>query len=497
MSFFGGTIVNEISKLKNYLLHQQNRVFLITLVYYFSLYFSIHNRSLLILSAIYAIALYAHLRKVGLTLFLVFLATLPFAKGKGFEIILLAKEQILRYTLFKISYFFPLYVSDFFLSLAIYHYVRQKLLFSQPRMHLLLPPRVTSALIALLIFILSVLLRAFTSIFWEVIILSVIQLIKMAIVFCLPFITRLKKIQYAYIFAVILASVIFQSSWVVLQKINQGPLGKDIEVFLPGIELGIYTSEDSTIFRSTGTFFEPSILGTFLLMQMAILSQALLQQRIPAIRRPLFYVGLLMGVMALIFTGSRALYALFIIVVLAFGYVHKTTFRSLLQKTRRQFSMRHVVIVVAIFALLTPYLFARLSSVPDLFATYGSGTYRLQMTIYSLRLASTHMLGTGINLSPYYLATAFNQEKFIFDPTYPHNIFAQLLAETGFVGCALFITFLYLCLRRFPNFIKNPFAPAPLIFLLSAQFYPIFLNHPEISSFLFLYLGLALYDHHV
>ncbi len=451
----------------------------------------------MIFSAIYAVALYAHLRKVGLTIFLVFLATLPFAKGKGFEIILLAKEQISRYALFKISYFFPLYVSDFFLSLAIYHYMRQKLLLPSHNTRSVTSPQLLSALVLLTVFVVTTIVRAFTSIFWEVIILSAIQLIKMAIIFYLPLITKLKKGQYIHIFAIILASIIFQSTWVVLQKINQGPLGKDIEVFLPGIERGIYSSEDSSIFRSTGTFFEPSILGTFLLMQLVILTQALLQERISALKRPLFYLGLAMGVMALIFTGSRAVYALLLAMMLILGYQYRFKVRSFIHTKKRGFSMKQGIASVVICVLLIPYLFARLSSIPNLFSTYGSGTYRLQMATYSLRLATTNILGVGLNLSPYYLATAFNQEKFIFDPTYPHNIFFQLMAETGFVGCALFAIFLFLCFRRSTNIAKNPFALAPLVFVLAAQFYPIFLNHPEISSFLFLYLGLKLHDQNI
>jgi O-antigen ligase len=118
------------------------------------------------------------------------------------------------------------------------------------------------------------------------------------------------------------------------------------------------------------------------------------------------------------------------------------------------------------------------------------------MMQYAVRLALMNPLsGVGVNLSPYFLAVSFPFEKFVFDPTYPHNLVFELLAETGIIGVTLFTLFVYL---SFGIFYKkhgrshqlNEFGVAATVYLACAQVYPLFLNRPEIFSYLFLYLGL-------
>ena len=120
------------------------------------------------------------------------------------------------------------------------------------------------------------------------------------------------------------------------------------------------------------------------------------------------------------------------------------------------------------------------------------------MVNYSVKLGMSHLNGVGINLSPYFFATKFTQDQFIFDPTFPHNIFSEIFAETGIIGLVLFFLFIYLTLRNHFNLKTriNIFAVGSIVYLISAQIYPIFLNQPELSSFLFLYLGLAIYIGH-
>jgi O-antigen ligase len=109
------------------------------------------------------------------------------------------------------------------------------------------------------------------------------------------------------------------------------------------------------------------------------------------------------------------------------------------------------------------------------------------------------LTGVGLNLSPYYLATSFTQNNYFFDPAHPHNIIIQLLAESGLLGTTLFIIFVYLIYRPYifgKNKKQSEFFFGSLIFLICAQIYPIFINHMEIVSYLFLYLGFASYYNH-
>ncbi len=133
----------------------------------------------------------------------------------------------------------------------------------------------------------------------------------------------------------------------------------------------------------------------------------------------------------------------------------------------------------------------RLSTFNTLFSPDGSGTYRLQMYQYSLKLMERHPYGLGLSLTPLAYATEFPYEVFIFDPAQPHNLFLQIAIESGLIGLVFFIGFLYLALRK--NFqTRNSFFWASVLYLVAAQIYPIYFQHKELVSFLFIYLGLSI-----
>jgi hypothetical protein len=139
-----------------------------------------------------------------------------------------------------------------------------------------------------------------------------------------------------------------------------------------------------------------------------------------------------------------------------------------------------------------PFLLQRLKSLPTLFTSDGSAMYRIQLNVYAIKLAFKYFLGSGLNLSPYHLVTAFPNDDYFFDPAHPHNVFFQILAETGVLGLSFFFFFVYFIFR--PVILNkenlNRFTIGALLFLICAQVYPIFLNHPEILSYFFLYSGL-------
>jgi O-antigen ligase len=422
---------------------------------------------------------------------LCFIATLPFAKGKGFQIILLPKEQIIRYALYKISYYFPLYLSDLFLVLLTFIPIRENI-----GKRISIPKMTKLPLVFFLLFICVVLFTAISSIFFDVVYFSVIQLLRLSIVFISPFFINLRnKKNLSFLYLIIAAGVIFQSTWVFAQVLHKGPLGRDLEVFLPGTEFGIKSSENRELMRATGTFFEPSILGTYILMQITLLGIFFLSKKDS--NRHLYIVSIIFGLIALVFTGSRFLYTLALLLVMLF-------LKKFALKNNYAVNLRlkiFLLLILGIIVLTLPYIVSRISSFTDVFSKYGSGSYRIQMAIYALRLFFERPLfGVGINLSPYFFATGFPQEVFVFDPTYPHNLMMQLLAETGILGTTFFILFIFAIFRtvyeRALTFFSNEFMAASLIFIVCAQFYPIFLNHTEILTFLFLFLGLSLSKKH-
>lgn len=474
------------------------KLFFGTLLYYISLYFSINNRTLILLTFLYWLWVYYLTKNLKLSLFAGLLATLLFPKGRAYELLLLPKEDIERWAWFDISYFFPVYIADVFLGLLVYLYLRGKQ--TTGKLHFSFTK--FKSLWFLLLFIFWVVISGTLSIVPEVGWLSSLQLIRMMVLMAMPLLlfnkqkTQLKKT----VFSVIAAVLLFEAGWVLLQRLAGGPLGKDIEVYLPGAQFGILSSENRGLLRLTGTFFESSILGTFLLMQMAILLPAILgKQKINHQLKIITLMIIGLASLALVFTGSRILYAIWLIGAFAsWRYWQKLDEKNKIKIPPKVFTLLAIVIV-GVAATLAPYLARRIQTLSDVFTQYGSATYRLQMMRYAARLAlDKPILGVGINLSPFYLATEFKGEQLGFDPTYPHNLFFQLLAETGLVGVSVFLLFAYLVVKPFLLGLKadviKEYNLAAGIYLLATMFYPIFLNHPELSSYFFLYAGLALFD---
>lgn len=485
------------------------RILTITLIYYSSLYFSVNNRSFLLLTLIYWFVLIKVVKNFYLSTFLVFLVTLPFPKGKAYEILLLSKENIPRWTLYDIKYFFPIYLSDFFLAILVYSYIR-KLLFVgkldssklKSAAKEIISKNYKVAITLFFLFTFWVLVNSVRSTFPEVGILSSIQLLRMFVILGIPIILtfltnkRLGVVGIHAILSVVIGLLIFESGWTLLQRLNNGPLGKDIEVYLPGASFGIFSSENRDLLRNNGTFFEPSILGTFLLMHIAILLAIILQRRLFDKLRTPAIIAVSGGSIALIFTGSRVLYTVLIGLFVTFLILYKKINPLNLAQFKKSFSLKYVLGFILILFFTLPYLINRLGSLIDVFSQYGSATYRIQMIFYSLRIFFENPLtGAGINLSPYLLASGFSGERFAFDPTYPHNLTVQLLAEMGLVGTLIFILFTLSVLRPIFSKIKDKitpgFAAAAGVYFFCAQFYPIFLNHTELSSFFFLYAGLS------
>lgn len=463
-------------------------VFIATIIFYFTLFISTSNRTFLLFGVVYFLALYIMFSDIKKALFLSFVATLPFAKGKTINFLLLPKELVIQNPLFDVDYSFPFYLSHLFLFLLAYVYIRRKKREKNGT-------KIHKSLIFLFLFIYLTAMAAFFSLYPQVIALSALQLILLGFVFYLPKVFANKKILREIV-QVLAAFVIFQAIWVTLQRLSGGPLGLDLEVYLPGEEFGVRARENIGIYRSSGTFFEPSILGTFMLMHFFFFLSLFLKKDLESSRyRNLYIVALAAALISMLFTASRGIYLLLFVMTAVFIFFYKKTHNVVHALSRNLRKMLIVVIPIIFIAL--PFVVARLASIGTLFGPTGSATSRIQLNQYAVRLAQTNPLGVGLNLSPYFFATAFPQEAFTFDPARPHNIFFQVLAETGFLGLVLFVLFIYFVLRAYldsKDKLKNlEFFMATLAFLLGAQIYPIFTNHPEILSFFFLYLGFLVF----
>ncbi len=470
--------------------------FYITL-FYFSLYFSTSNTTTLILSLFLSIAVYSVTKNIKETFFYLFIALLPFAKGKGIHIVILEKKQIAKNALFDVDYLFSYYLSSIYLTLFYFAVLRDFLSKKIKKIEINKTNKI--AILLFLTFTFLNTINAITTKFELPVLLSSLQLLILLSIFLIPFFINTKKI-YKNIYLVCASSTLFQSIWLLLQTINKGHLNKDIEVFLQGFEYSVLSTENADLQRLPGTFFESSILGTFLITNIVLMLFGLLQMKITnKIEKLLIQTAIFFGIMATILTGSRAIYVLLffsLLIVIKIGNLaNKKNIEKLFNLYKNNLSL--ILTTVLLMFLMLPYFFVRIGSVSQTFSAEGSGTYRIQLTEYALRIMEKKpLLGVGLNLSPYYLATAFTTEDYFIDPAHPHNIFIQLLAETGISGTILFLLFIYLILRKNLHEISrsSSFFFASILFLLCAQIYPIFINHMEIISYLFLFLGLTAYD---
>ncbi len=469
-----------------------NQIFVLSICFYGLLFFTVSMVTFALLLLVVFLISYKITKSLTLSLFLCFFLSLPLAKGKVYTLLLLPKEQIVKNALYDIKYNFPIYFSDLFLGLIIYFYYKKRIATSEIRFSSDFTFR-TIDLVFLIFLVIVLIPSIFNDQPW-VIILSALQIVRLWLVFSLPrFINDFTKMKNI-IHGVVPAVLVFEIAWTILQQIKGSTLGKFVEVYLPlpNLEFGVVAVEGGSFFRSTGTFFEPSILGTFLLMHLTFLILSPSYFHIKSkIQRSAYFLLVVLSLVSTIFTGSRGIYLIGFCIALWSIFYHKKTFLGLVSR-KNLFS---VGIAVLVITLAFPFFLIRFSSITDLFTQYGSGSYRIQLMTYALRLGLASPLGVGLNLSPYYFATAFLTENYFFDPAYPHNIFFQILAETGPAGLIVFVAFIYLAIRQLFTSTKTPesvqYGASALVFLLCAQLYPIFLNHPEIISFFFLYLGVT------
>ena len=464
------------------------KLFIASCLYYGSLYVSTNNRSLLLLTVVYFFVIWRIVKKASLAFFLVFLATLPFAKGKAFDMVLLPMGEMKRWALYSIVYYFPLYVSDVFLGLSFYTYIRSKW---GVNVRVGLP---WGPLAYFFLFIVWVLIRGIGSAFPEVGWFSALQLIRLFLVLCVPAVVWVKPRELIRTsLSISTATLLFQSVWGIAQHVRGGPLGRDIEVLLTLGRFGIRSSEDPGLLRVSGTFFEPSIYGTFLLMHITMIAVYGIRTRPSRNTAIIYSVVLVLAAVALVYSGSRMVYLIGIALGI-FLWKEWLKHASFVWRISHKSVYRLIIAASVVSVAVLPYVLRRISSIVEVFTHYGSANYRLQMMIYALRIAATTpLLGVGINLSPYYYATLFGGEQYVFDPTYPHNLLFQILMETGVVGLALFVAFLVSAVRIYWSSIGRPagaFLIGAIMYLISAMFYPIFINHQEIVSYFFVFLGI-------
>lgn len=465
------------------------QLWLVTLLYYVVLVFVNSNLSLALATCGYIMATALIRNSLSEALWLSLVATSILTKGKTYIITLIPKDQALN-AVFDVNTIVPLYVADAILIALVLQLWRIKLWQrGNTNKHLRMP------LVMLFLFLCNTIWLTWNHVYGEVILASVLQLIPLFFLLAIPsylFSTKSQIVQLTTkkqsdlktaTYAMFLVVVLFQVGWSLAQYIQQAPFGTYIEGKLPGIEHGISTMEDHSLFRATGWFVDPALLGSFLFSALVGISVFYFR-----LKHPLQLLLTLFGIAVLFVSLTTTLNRILIFSSIVYCLIWWNS-------AKRQLSLKYVrlvpVLVLVGALVISPLIISRFSTITSSFQPYGSGWYRIEQALYVWRIFTVHPFGVGLGLSPLYFAASFPGEIPTFDPSYPHNIWLQLLAETGGSGMILYALFIFGVYRLWltGNAKISPFGAAGLAYLYCAQFYPIFINQNELLKLCFIVFG--------
>jgi len=490
-------------------------------LFYLGVYLSTSTSFLVILSLLFCFAQYWLTKSWSVAFWLTSLVTLPFAKGKGTQIILIPKETAAHWAFYDVALSFNVYLADLmlFLSLGMVLVERWQATWRQWQSKKLVNlstqnSKVNHPLLLLLLFpwIIFTIITLFGSLnsafsnlslfvwFWWL--KAVLFLFSPLIVFHNFYLVakdqpRLQLAQIAKLVAAfVVMGGVFQSVFGTVQWTFGGLLGRDIESSINHTGLATTPAEGRDIIRVRGTFFDPSIFGTYLLMCLSILVGWQKNKTVAnkeKVKNSLLIFGLFsLFSIALLLTWNRYLYLILGIICLWSIPNITAAFIDLTRKWKILISLTLVVLS----GYFWPYLRARAATLPDTFSQFGSGSYRVDMFKKTALILLSHPWGVGLGFSAYYLETQFYDQVHVFDITFPHNLTIQLGAETGWLGMACWVgtgVILVIVGKKYKDSLGMPFLAGAGTYFLCAQMYPLFLNQPEISDFFFMILGLGIF----
>lgn len=238
----------------------------------------------------------------------------------------------------------------------------------------------------------------------------------------------------------IIALGLFEGSWSLMQFINKGTLGKSIEGIDPSLTgtLAHAAGEDLSFFRMQGTFSHPNNLGYFMAVFSPILLFYSLTRKTPYIYKILAAAGFILSTIGLMLSASRASWILFMLAMyLVFRIRIIRSAFEVVPFVRRIYS----IFFVACIAFIPAYVLPRLSQFSTTFGTGGGAEYRRFLLEKAFAITTKNPFGVGLGMFPKVLFEEIG--GFTSFPTQPHNLIAQILVASGFIGCAAFIFFLY------------------------------------------------------
>jgi len=491
MRFFSSVLVksilSQIGQLKKLFEKDVHFIFYTFLFFYTLVFFNFNNKTFLLIILLTGFILFQKLKDLKSTSWLLYLLVLPFEKGKGFSFTLV--PSYMTYGGFPYNFWFTITFTDLIFFFLIYLLVREKILSNWRVKKIKAKTQDFFIFGFLVIGFLTIFLSQFQSV-------SFFGFIRLARMIFAYFVARKvlqneKVIKFTSL--VLTSSLIFQGGWTTLQFFRQGLLGKDIEqigeFYSP---FGHLSSEDSALFRPSGTFVHPNTLACFAGTLLPFVLAQSLDKIFVKKEKYFLMTGLLVGGLGLLLSSSRAAWVTtFLILSLTVWFFHK--------RNRLRFPLPFKTWLLRFLGLLVVFLpiliFPRMTSLYQAFQKYGSAYYRMDLIKKAIGLSFKNPFGIGLETFPGILVNSWG--RFFTAPAPIHNFFLQILVALGIPGLIFFLLILLLTYKFFflnlkkekQFFLKSGAFFASLSFLALGNFYPLFLV-TNLSEYFWLFLSI-------
>jgi len=445
------------------------------------------NKALLLVSFIFTVGLSFILKKFTLAILYAYILMLPFQNGKGMDFLVVPAELVYGNTPFIMTV--NITVSGLLSIVLLYMHIRDRIFSKQ----ISSSTQINTSDILLGIFIVATIVASIMSNIPLLSFLLALQICGYIFVYYYIQHHRL-HLWVIKILPTLLSSLsIFEGVWSILQYVNKGSFG-----YLspsPADNLTHVAMEDVSFVRMQGTFGHPNNLGFFMACITPFLFYYSVSKHTSVFTKIISSVGFISGVTALLLSGSRAswiFFALAMVLILRIPIIRAS-------QAVIPFVKRLYLSYVIFCAILIPFIvIPRLSQLAVTFNVGGGAEFRWDLINKSFQITAHNPLGVGLGIFP---QIVFYQIKgFTSAPTQPHNLIAQIMVASGYIGAISFFGFLYLKIKMYFLPITPRVKYLQLmhyigmislgVFLALSMFYPI-LTEQQLFAWLWILLSIV------
>jgi len=205
-----------------------------------------------------------------------------------------------------------------------------------------------------------------------------------------------------------------------------------------GLGSEIWMTGGEGIVRSGGLIIHPNSAGAYLMFLLMIASAVLLTDRTAHLWKPLALISLPLGLLALIFTFSRAAWVSFAVAGLVF---------TLIALRRKWLQWQYFILSIVVLSLLL-FFFRESVLLRLLGDDGGAAAARMPLNIIALNMIKSHpWIGVGINNFMAVVQDYLTHETQRAWLASAHNKYLLVWSETGTIGIIMFIWF-FLAITR-------------------------------------------------